>query len=79
MAGEGPDAAAASRPHSASITRLRALGAYDPGFDAAFEAPQPRCRSCGIVMRDVPGGWRCPACAGALVAVPGVFGARRAV
>lgn len=28
-------------------------------FDAA---EQPRCPECGVVMRDVPGGWQCPSC-----------------
>jgi hypothetical protein len=23
---------------------------------------QPRCVNCGVLMRDVPGGWDCPAC-----------------
>lgn len=23
---------------------------------------QPRCPECGIVMRDVAGGWKCPEC-----------------
>ncbi|WP_298868016.1 hypothetical protein [uncultured Microbacterium sp.] len=32
-------------------------------MDDAMEAQvQPRCRDCRVVMRDSPGGWRCPAC-----------------
>lgn len=27
-----------------------------------FEGEQPRCPKCGVLMRDIPGGWRCPAC-----------------
>jgi ribosomal protein L37AE/L43A len=23
---------------------------------------QPRCPVDGVVMRDIPGGWKCPAC-----------------
>lgn len=26
------------------------------------EGAQPRCEKCGVLMRDIPGGWECPAC-----------------
>jgi hypothetical protein len=26
------------------------------------DGAQPRCEACGVGMRDVPGGWQCPAC-----------------
>jgi tRNA(Ile2) C34 agmatinyltransferase TiaS len=26
------------------------------------DGAQPRCEKCGVLMRDIPGGWRCPAC-----------------
>lgn len=30
--------------------------------DPVEEGVQPRCPRCGIVMRDIAGGWICPAC-----------------
>lgn len=30
--------------------------------DLVEEGIHPRCPRCGIVMRDIPGGWVCPAC-----------------
>jgi tRNA(Ile2) C34 agmatinyltransferase TiaS len=27
-----------------------------------IDGSQPRCEECGVLMRDIPGGWRCPAC-----------------
>lgn len=26
------------------------------------EGAQPRCEECGVLMRDIAGGWQCPAC-----------------
>jgi rRNA maturation endonuclease Nob1 len=27
-----------------------------------IDGAQPRCSKCGVLMRDIPGGWECPAC-----------------
>ena len=27
-----------------------------------IDGEQPRCEECGVLMRDIPGGWECPAC-----------------
>ncbi|WP_171013084.1 hypothetical protein [Microbacterium sp. 2FI] len=27
-----------------------------------IDGAQPRCPLCGVLMRDIPGAWRCPAC-----------------
>ena len=27
-----------------------------------IDGAQPDCDECGVVMRDIPGGWQCPSC-----------------
>lgn len=31
-------------------------------MDDLGEGAQLRCDACGVLMRDIPGGWECPVC-----------------
>jgi tRNA(Ile2) C34 agmatinyltransferase TiaS len=33
------------------------------------DGEQPRCKRCGVVMRDIEGGWQCPSCGEVLAPV----------
>ena len=37
-------------------------GGYVVPVDGMEHGRQPRCPECKVVMRDIPGGWKCPAC-----------------
>lgn len=37
-------------------------GGADDWSAGDLDYQQPRCALCGVVMRDIPGGWRCPSC-----------------
>lgn len=37
--------------------------------DPLDDGAQPRCATDGVVMRDIPGGWECPACGWTLTPV----------
>lgn len=43
----------------------RTLGCVDD--DTLDDGQVLRCDDCGVLMRDIPGGWECPAC-GSVVA-----------